>query len=67
LLRTSGNSVSNKNKTDQNFHPHLFEDNMRQHYKTESIASRAEAALGFILALVIGVSIAALLVAWWSA
>lgn len=39
---------------------------MRQHYKTESTASRAEAALGFILALVIGVSIAALLVAWWS-
>jgi uncharacterized membrane protein len=66
-LLTSGNSASSKSKTDPNFHPHLFEDNMRQHYKTESTAFRAEAALGFILALVIGVSIAALLVAWWSA
>jgi hypothetical protein len=34
----------------------------RQHYKTERLSRRAEAALGFILALVIGVGIALLLV-----
>jgi hypothetical protein len=39
---------------------------MRQHYKTDNTSSRAEAALGFILALVIGISIAWLLVKWWS-
>jgi hypothetical protein len=38
----------------------------RQHYKTERLSSRTEAALGFILALVIGVGLAWLLVAWWS-
>jgi len=39
---------------------------MRQHYKTENASSRAEAALGFALAIVIGVGIAWLLVKWWS-
>ena len=34
----------------------------RQHYKTDNAQSRTEAALGFILALVIGVGIALLLV-----
>jgi hypothetical protein len=38
----------------------------RQHYKTDNAPSRTEAALGFILALVIGVGLAWLLVAWWS-
>jgi hypothetical protein len=40
---------------------------MRQHYKTESLSNRAESALGFVLALVIGIALAAALVAWWSA
>lgn len=39
---------------------------MRQHYKTDNAASRAESALGFVLAIVIGVGIAWLLVKWWS-
>lgn len=39
---------------------------MRQHYKTDNAPSRAESALGFALAIVIGVSIAWLLVKWWS-
>jgi ABC-type nitrate/sulfonate/bicarbonate transport system permease component len=39
---------------------------MRQHYKTESTVSRAEAALGFALAVVIGTGIAYLLISWWS-
>lgn len=38
----------------------------RQHYKTQRLSSRAEAALGFILALVIGTGLAWLLVMWWS-
>jgi hypothetical protein len=38
----------------------------RQHYKTERLSRRAEAAWGFILALAIGVGLAWLLVAWWS-
>lgn len=39
----------------------------RQHYKTDNAESRAEAALGFLLALVIGTGLAWLLVKWWSA
>jgi hypothetical protein len=65
-LPTSANSASSKNKTDQNFHQHHFEDNMRQHYKTDNKADRAEAALGFVLAICIAVSIAWFLVQWWS-
>lgn len=38
----------------------------RQHYKTDNAESRTEAALGFLLALVIGVSLAWVLVLWWS-
>ena len=38
----------------------------RQHYKTDNAESRTEAALGFILALVIGTGLAWLLVSWWS-
>lgn len=38
----------------------------RQHYKTERLSRRAEAALGFVLALVIGVGIAFALVQWWA-
>jgi hypothetical protein len=38
----------------------------RQHYKTERLSRRAEAAWGFILALAIGVGFAWLLEAWWS-
>ena len=39
---------------------------MRQHYKTENAPSRAEAVLGFLLALVIGSGLAWVLVKWWS-
>jgi hypothetical protein len=35
--------------------------------KNERINARADAALGFLLALAIGVGLAVLLVAWWSA
>lgn len=35
----------------------------RQHYKTDNAPSRTEAALGFILALAIGVGLAWLIVA----
>jgi hypothetical protein len=38
----------------------------RQHYKTDNKSDRAEAALGFVLAICIGVSIAWFLVQWWS-
>ncbi len=40
---------------------------MRQHYKPQNAPLRAEAALDYILALVIGVSLSMALVAWWSA
>lgn len=49
---------------------HLFErhdmKHYRQHYKTDS-SDRAEAALGLLLALFIGIGIAYVLVQWWSA
>jgi hypothetical protein len=35
--------------------------------KKERINARADAAVGFLTALAIGISLAALLVAWWSA
>ena len=35
--------------------------------KNERINARADAALGFLLAIAIGVGLAVLLVAWWSA
>jgi hypothetical protein len=40
-----------------------------QHYqvKAAKLHARAEAALDLITALIIGVGLAALLVAWWSA
>ena len=42
-------------------------DNMnRQHYKTNNAESRTEAALGLLLALVIGTGLAWLLISWWS-
>jgi hypothetical protein len=34
--------------------------------KNERINARADAALGFLTALAIGISFAVLLVAWWS-
>lgn len=42
---------------------------MREHYqiKAAKLHARAQAALDFILALAIGIGLAALLVAWWSA
>ena len=42
--------------------------NHRTHYQIEKrMDKRAEAALGYFAALVIGVSLAILLAAWWSA
>jgi hypothetical protein len=38
----------------------------RQHYKTNNAESRTEAALGLLLALVIGTGLAWLLISWWS-
>jgi hypothetical protein len=35
--------------------------------KNAKLNARAEAALDFILAIIIGASLAALLIAWWSA
>lgn len=42
---------------------------MREHYqiKAAKLHGRAQAALDFILALAIGIGLAALLVVWWSA
>jgi len=39
----------------------------RQHYTPERINTRCEAAAGFLLAIAIGIGLAAALVAWWSA
>lgn len=38
----------------------------RQHYKTERLSARAESALGFLLALAIGIGLAYWLITWWS-
>ena len=39
---------------------------MRRHYKPHFDLGRAEAALDFLLALVIGIGLAVALVAWWT-
>jgi hypothetical protein len=41
--------------------------NRKQQMKNIKLTERAEAALDFLTALVIGIGLAALIAAWWSA
>ena len=47
---------------------HVKHHNYHQHYQVKNarLHARAEAAFDFLVALAIGVGLAALLVAWWS-
>lgn len=45
---------------------HPYTSEIKRRIFTDGVERRCQAVLGFLLALAIGVGLAALLVAWWS-